>query len=413
MSKKAISVLLVVLVILYFFKGFFWTTYSVNLLLIIFGFPYKRTDSYFYKKLPLLFIVIILGVTGLFKFILIDVIRDFYYFSIPLVSLSIGYIVSKKYTTKEIISKFIFLGILFSTLHILIVIQRIGFNLSESFSEIRDEVSTGNALTIISLIILIFHNKYDLDIYLTKKSKYVAIIINVLGLVLFGSRTYLIIFIIFFFFLFINKANFKIVLFTIVTTIVLGSILISFNSFEGRQDGEEITFTSKLISSFTEIGSSDFVTERDVTVKYRAYESLMAFQTFATGTTINQIFGRGFGELIDLGLEVKLGENSFQFIPILHNGFLYLLVKTGIIGISCYLIFFILLYKDSGRIYISSNSNTKIFFFNRLIKASVIALLVSNFVVSSLFNMEFEFLQVFLFSIFFKMAEFKNHQKLH
>lgn len=411
MIKKIVFVLLICILVSFFFKDLFWLKYTINILIIIIGFPYGKIDNYFLKQLPLMFIPILLGIIGFYRLSFMDVIRDIYYYLIPIIFTTISYIFSKRFSIKDIISSFILFGFAFSFLYIIIVLQKFGFDIVNNFLLIRDEINPGNSLTIISLFILIFKRKFGLTEQYSNLTKFIFIIINIIAFILFGSRTYLVALFIFFFFLYFSKISIK-KMFLITSLIVLGMIIfINFNSFEQRKDGEEITFVSKLISSFVEIGDDEFITERDITTKYRAYEAIMAFKTFSNGSFLEQIFGRNFGALVDLELYVQLGEGEFRFIPVLHNGFLYLLVKTGIVGLSCYFMLFYYIYVDTGNISNAFSNNNGLLFLSRLVKSSIILLLVSNFVVSSFVNVEFEFLYIFLFSIYFKMIEYKKNEE--
>ena len=407
--KRIVFVLLLCILILFFFKDLFWLKYTINILIIFIGFPYGKIDSYFLKKLLWMTVPILLGIVGFYKLSFVDVIRDIYYYLIPVIFTTIGYIYSRLFSLKDIISSFIFFGFIFSLVYIMMVLQKFGFDIVNNFLLIRDEINPGNSLTIISLFILIFKGKFGLIEQYSNLTKLVLIIINIIAFILFGSRTYLIALLIFLFFILFNKISFRKTL-VITSLIVFGVLLfISFNSFEQRKDGEAITFTSKLISSFVEVGNDEFLTERDITTKYRAYEAIMAFKTFNNGSIFEHIFGRGFGALVDLELYVQLGEGEFRFIPVLHNGFLYLLVKTGIMGLFCYFMLFYYIYIDTGNISNTFLGDNKLLFLNRLVKSSIILLFVSNFVVSSFVNVEFEFLYIFLFSIYFKMVEYRNN----
>ena len=62
---------------------------------------------------------------------------------------------------------------------------------------------------------------------------------------------------------------------------------------------------------------------------------------------VSFIIGKGFGALVDLKFKAPLSSENIRFIPILHNGYSYILFKTGIIGLFLYLIFLISLYYSS------------------------------------------------------------------
>ncbi len=411
MIKKVISILLFILIILIFFKEYFWTNFIINVLIVAIGLSTNK-EGVFYKQVPLflLFIPILIGIVGFLRYPLRDVIRDIYYFLIPIISLLIGYILHINFTSTEIVKKFVYLGFIFSLLHIGISIFKFNFDLINNFSSIRMQVSPGNSLTVLSSIILLYDKKYQLKLNFDTFLKVSILCINVFAFVLFGSRTYLIIVLIFLFFILLNKFGRKLLIITACLSTIPLFIFLSSGSIEERKDDEAYTFSSKLKTTFIELGTNEFLNERDIVTKYRAYESLMATKTYEIGSPLEQIWGNGFGKMIDLEVDVPLvGEdNPFRLIPILHNGYLYILVKTGAIGFLFYLFFYIKVFKKIKLKLPNKRVNKNDLFYEKLVKSSIIALLVSNFVVSSIFNFEFEFLGILIFSLYFKLIEKKS-----
>ncbi|NBA87089.1 hypothetical protein GVN16_15060 [Emticicia sp. CRIBPO] len=415
MQKKIVFILLLVLVVLIFFKEMFWPNYIVNILILLVGFPFSRIDRYFFKRLPLVILPILLGITGLLRFPFVDVIRDIYYFLIPVICIMMGYVLAKKFSLEEVISLFVLLGIIFSFLHTAISIQKFDFDLVNNFTLIRNEVSPGNSLMIISLFILLFNKRIGITIPYNGLVRYSAIAINIIALILSGSRTYLVIGIVFLFFMYFNAISFKkrivIILITLIPLFAVISIG-SFESYDEKTDRGGMTFMTKLIRSFTELETKDYSTQRDIIINFRGFESLMAISSFGEGTSLEKVFGKGFGAMVDLGMYVPLGNTEFRFIPILHNGFLYLLIKTGLSGILLYFFFFFYIFKDTTKVSLVFPGDSKVLFLERLVKASIASLIVANLVVSSFFNLEFEFLYVFLFVIYFKMIDYKMYGEL-
>ena len=93
-------------------------------------------------------------------------------------------------------------------------------------------------------------------------------------------------------------------------------------------------------------------------------------------------------ENIDLGQKIDLGGFIMREIPVLHNGFLYIILRTGLFGLFFYFIFF---YKMKQTI----KKNQKMFYY-----LLVFILLISNFVVGGFFNVEFAFIWFMIGLIF-------------
>jgi hypothetical protein len=75
---------------------------------------------------------------------------------------------------------------------------------------------------------------------------------------------------------------------------------------------------------------------------WRGYEAYLVLEGIDVR---NILLGSGFGALLDLRGEFYLGRNLFRFIPIIHNGYVFMLFKTGVIGLSVFFLFLINSYK--------------------------------------------------------------------
>jgi O-antigen ligase len=111
----------------------------------------------------------------------------------------------------------------------------------------------------------------------------------------------------------------------------------------------------KMARSFEEITISDYTSMRDINLNWRGFESYQGLQAYMSGRFLEYIFGHGFGTLIDLGFFMAAENINMQQIPILHNGYLYILVKTGLIGLTLYFYFLIKLFR-MGKYHINKNS---------------------------------------------------------
>jgi O-antigen ligase len=64
---------------------------------------------------------------------------------------------------------------------------------------------------------------------------------------------------------------------------------------------------------------------------------------------ISFLNGYGFGSLVDLKFVAPLNDKGMRYIPILHNGYFYILFKTGLLGLFVYFGFLILLYLQAYK----------------------------------------------------------------
>ena len=95
----------------------------------------------------------------------------------------------------------------------------------------------------------------------------------------------------------------------------------------------------KFSNTLTEISSSDsFTSVANIQKNWRGFEVYSAKQQWLTSGTFNQMFGGGFGKLINVGyLSILVDPTSNGYIPVLHNGYYTLIIKSGFIGVLLYL----------------------------------------------------------------------------
>lgn len=107
---------------------------------------------------------------------------------------------------------------------------------------------------------------------------------------------------------------------------------------------------ASLVTKFESITEEVFWNEKnsyaadlsDINNNWRGYEAAQGLKMYSNGSDLQKLFGHGFGTLVDLGIRIKLAGKDYEKVPILHNGYVLLLVKCGISGLVLYLLF---LYK--------------------------------------------------------------------
>jgi hypothetical protein len=137
-----------------------------------------------------------------------------------------------------------------------------------------------------------------------------------------------------------------------------------------------------------QLSFSDVWTNEDVGTRYRSFETFKTFSTYMSYPFSNMVFGGGFGSLVNLDTSVLLGAREYETIPWLHNGYLYSLIKAGLIGSVSYLIFMVKAYLGAFRCNDLIGKN--------LIKATVIGLLITNIVICGFFSNESVFAYIVL-----------------
>ena len=98
-------------------------------------------------------------------------------------------------------------------------------------------------------------------------------------------------------------------------------------------------FIEKLQNPLSELQIKSYYNIKQIYQNWRGYESYRSWVQYKNGNIINYLLGSGFGSKIDIGFNATLNNQSYSKILVTHNGYLYLLAKTGFIGLLSYLSF--------------------------------------------------------------------------
>ncbi len=355
----------------------------------------NRSSKFFMYLIPLI-CIILLGFIFAFSNNSRDILRDIFNFTTPIFLILFGAIISEYIKLERFVRIITYFGIIYSFYYIFSwVILNLQGTYSES--EYRALLGTGDILNILSFYFLLFNKVRDKYLKLSFV-RLCFMAISLVALVLFNSRTFLICFVLFFIYFF--------QLFTLrkkITSLIISfSVILFFFSLKMYDDNN---FYLKVLNSFDEISVTNGFELNETSSNFRSFESFAAIDTYLAGNWINYLVGHGFGKLVDLKIEIELASQNWQFIPVLHNGFMYVLVKTGLLGILFFFLFFIKLYPAYKYKILPSEYAYVIL----VLKSLIVCCLVSNFVVSSFFNSELEFLLICL-GTFFSYLKKLNHK---
>jgi hypothetical protein len=146
-------------------------------------------------------------------------------------------------------------------------------------------------------------------------------------------------------------------------------------------------FIDKLKRSFEEIRVDEYFLRDRIQANWRGYETARALRTYKEGAPDEWVLGRGLGTNVDLGLGLVLGggprADLTRYAPILHNGYLFILVKSGIVGLAALIFWFAYIAVVGAR---AAGSTTKtISLSGRLIVATIFLMALTNWTTSSVF----------------------------
>ena len=307
--------------------------------------------------------------------------RDIAYLLKPIIGLLIGYQLYKKCQGK-FFPTVIYTGVFLSTAHLVIVlITFLRFN-TISVNLLREYCGYHSDYEVYVLVILLFYKKFQIN--WSPKTIYFFIFLVSASSFLYLSRTNFIQLIVLYVaikgYFVINKRSITVIS-SVVLFVVLGYTAVYQSNPQRSGKGIE-AFLYKIknapIEAFkTKINKDDW---KDFNDNYRSYENILTVKQVSANGTQPVLFGKGLGSTINLGREIWTNDGELiQYIPILHNGFATVFLKSGIFGVLFLIIFMILLAKHKKSNLISVQN------INLLLIGSAVFLIVSNWVFMGLY----------------------------
>lgn len=343
-------------------------------------------------------IILVLGIIGGLIYIskgqyqVRDYFRDIVRVGMPIIFISFGIISFKSVKSKILVYKsIVYGGVLLSIRHFVLIILNISSVFSQGYS--RGIGGMQSETTILALIILLFSSKDDMEFIVKGKlKKYFMIIFLIISDLLYFSRTDIVTFLCFlilflcckfveFFKNGINISKTIKVMVIIFITIGIGYVVIPKQPLN--------ILINKFSNTINEISANKDRnwTYSDINEDWRGFEVYRAKLEYGNANLSQKFVGFGFGKKISLGLSMKLGATLYSEIPILHNGYWYLLIKTGCVGIILFLLF---IFKNFAYSFFKMlNSKNQLEYM--LISGSCLAIALSTYTITGAFNSSISF----------------------
>lgn len=315
----------------------FFNNYELSFVtwLIALGLTFKKSYSVSFIRYVsyFIFIFILALVVGYFyQYRQYFVIRDITYLLKPILGLFIGY----QFFSNQIKNPFKFLlmaGLVMAIIHLSMVGYGILIHNAKSVAEIRAYGGYFNDYEIYAFIILLFHKKFEIS--LSQKKFRIYFIVMALSTFFYLARTNFIQFVILFLamkgWLILNKKSLVVLGSIILVSILSYSAIYVYNPKRNGNSVDEFLYKIKLIpieAFATKINRNDW---KDFHDHYRSYENVRTIEQLSYNNSL--IFGEGMGSQVDLKQKVRLGDMDLRYISILHNGYMTILLKTGILGV--------------------------------------------------------------------------------
>lgn len=310
-----------------------------------------------------------------------NIIRDITYLLKPILGLFVGYQLCK-FDSKNALRVIVYTGVLISVIHLLIIAFAFVEYQTLTVNLIRQVGGYFSDYEVYVLLILLFNKEFQLNIAKPK----IRIFIFIVGLscFLYLARTNFIQFFILYLglkgYYQLNIRSIKVLLSTFLVVLIGYSIVLSLSPKRGGKGLEAFLYKVKIapIEPFkTKINKSDW---KDFNDNYRSYENIIAVRQVSNNGLSAVIFGEGLGATLDLGREVLSNDGEYvRYIPIVHNGYMTVFLKSGLVGVIILLYFLIILFKQKKS---EIPLNKKI---NYLLIGTSIFLILSNWVFLGLF----------------------------
>lgn len=320
---------------------------------VLYFFIEKATVSIFFliKTIPVV-VLLILGFVGtlIHNYLIYDILKDIFHFLKPLLGLFIGYLFYKKIDNLSYFIKTIVLCGFFSAMIHFIILLVTGDLFSGSVERIRT-FGKDNFLELFALFFLVYHKNFYKDpIFRTNLKRKIVLVFLVASNILYLSRTMIVVATI----LFLSIKGYtlltkKTLRFMSVFSLVLVLFYVFLFSVKIERDKPGIeNFFYKLKIAPAELFQTkiDRDNHADLWDHWRGYEVKRAFALMNDNPS-SFLFGTGHGSLVNLKFYAPLTgeEKGIKYISELHNGYMYLFYKTGIMGIVILLTFLTILYR--------------------------------------------------------------------
>jgi len=351
---------------------------------------YAKVSKKVIDVISFLILIVIIGVISSFfnDVKLYDWIKDFTYLSKPIIGILAGFLISKKINNfKYIIRIIISISVLFAIYHILLILLKVDFSTS-SVSDLRRIGGTSNEIEAFAIMLLLASWKIkEINVIKNIFYKKIILIILVISFSLYLSRTMivseLILLLAAFGYLRVTSKGIKYASLVILFFGLFYVYLFNADIKRDQSGFESFLYKMKIapIEIFSPPKTIDTKNHAKLWDQWRAYEANMAINQIDSYASF--IIGKGFGALVDLKFAAPLGESNIRFIPILHNGYINIFFKSGILGVIIYVLLLLILYL---KVNIKTQNQQKRFTYN-LIGGLAVHYLFTTLIVTGIYNL--------------------------
>lgn len=142
-------------------------------------------------------------------------------------------------------------------------------------------------------------------------------------------------------------------------------------------------FIGKVVNSFSEVAFVDQSDYESIMKNWRGFEAFNANEKFLSNSLFAQMFGNGFGATVDLGMDIEFEDRAnMRYIPHLHNGYYYVVLKFGLCGLFAYLLFIKNIVKEFSLV----DFDLECIFIKNLAYGIALVILYTTLVITGVYN---------------------------
>ena len=239
-----------------------------------------------------------------------------------------------------------------------------------------------NDYEVYTLIFLLFHKKFNIEI--SKKRLYLYVVLMIVSSFFYLARTNFIQFIVLTIalkgYFTVTTRSIKVISSVLLATAISYAVIYNLNP---KRDGSGVEqFLYKIKNAPIEPFKTkiDVTNWKDINDNYRSYENILTLRQVTENEPRAIILGEGIGSTVDLKQKMWLQNSFMRYIPFLHNSYMTVFLKSGVLGIFLLVFYLYILMKNrKSKIPLVQN-------INMLLVGTAVFLIISNWVFLGMYN---------------------------
>jgi hypothetical protein len=264
-----------------------------------------------------------------------QVIRDITYLLKPILGLLVGYQLCR-HADMKVIQTIIYVGFCIAVIHLGIIAYNAVVHKVLNVNELRKYSGYFSDFEVYAVILVIFHKKFN--VALSRQRFWILLLTIAFSSLLYASRANFIQAVVLYMALkgyFVLNKRAVIILISFFSTIIIGySIIYNMNLTRNGRGLEALLYKIKNapIEAFkAKVDKNDW---KDFNDNYRAYENMLTIRVMKSEGFWGMVRGKGLGSDINLGQKLYTNDGTvLTRISILHNAFMTVFLKSGLIGV--------------------------------------------------------------------------------